>query len=594
MSIQKKLKIIFIRSELKSLLSLFFGILFMAIFEVVGISSIAPFMAMIVSPDIIHENAYLEFVYNAFNMESDTGFIALTGVMVIVMLLISNSYQAFMTWKLTYFARLQSHRLSVRLLQHYLRQPYSFHLSRNTSDLSKNILSEVGRGINGVILTGLQVFSKIIIAFFVLVLLLMVDIQIAIIAALLLGGAYSLIYRLVRKRLYNIGLSSTKVNFEAFKAVNEAISGVRDIILKGSGEEFVKRFSKPSELQAHYSAQNTIISLLPRYMIEVIVFSGILGVVISVAISGNDTKNIIPFMSLYALAGYRLLPALQQIYSGISNVRYNLPSLNIIIDDLFQAQDIVSIGVSHTTSLKFNDKLTIENVNFSYPGEKKFVLKGVNLEILKNTTVGLVGTTGSGKTTLVDIILGLFSQKSGNILVDNVKIDKKNISSWQKNVGYVPQSIYLIDDTIERNIAFAIPDDKINCNKIRVAAKMASLDIFVDSLPNKYQTYIGERGVRLSGGQRQRIGIARALYSDPEVLILDEATSSLDGITELAIMDAIHKLAHKKTIIMIAHRLSTVKECDNIFIINNGSVVDNGTYKQLVEGNKEFGRMVDI
>ena len=218
----------------------------------------------------------------------------------------------------------------------------------------------------------------------------------------------------------------------------------------------------------------------------------------------------------------------------------------------------------------------------------------MNLEILKNTTVGLVGTTGSGKTTLVDIILGLFSQKSGNILVDNVKIDKKNISSWQKNVGYVPQSIYLIDDTIERNIAFAIPDDKINCNKIRVAAKMASLDIFVDSLPNKYQTYIGERGVRLSGGQRQRIGIARALYSDPEVLILDEATSSLDGITELAIMDAIHKLAHKKTIIMIAHRLSTVKECDNIFIINNGSVVDNGTYKQLVEGNKEFGRMVDI
>jgi ABC-type multidrug transport system fused ATPase/permease subunit len=288
------------------------------------------------------------------------------------------------------------------------------------------------------------------------------------------------------------------------------------------------------------------------------------------------------------------MPALQQIYASSTQLKYNLPALDILVKDIASFDGEAQLLPKEATPLPFSKALVLKDIHFKYPNIDESVLKGLNLTIRPNTTVGFVGSTGSGKTTLVDIILGLLSPTQGKIFVDDVDITDKNISSWQANLGYVPQTIYLIDDTIARNIAFAVPDKDINMNRVAEAAKLAELDEFIQTLPQQFQTSVGERGVRLSGGQRQRIGIARALYHNPEVLILDEATSALDGITENVIMDAINNLSHKKTIMMIAHRLATVKECDVIYVMENGLFVDSGTYQELLENNEKFRKMANV
>ena len=371
------------------------------------------------------------------------------------------------------------------------------------------------------------------------------------------------------------------------------MSGIKDIKLHSSEGEFLKRFAVPSKKLQHYHAQKTIISFLPRYLFEVIAFGGIVGIIISLLSTNtlNNANTILPIISLYVMAGYRLMPALQQIYSGLSDIKFNHPAFEALVLDFSSSTNEKVEQIKHAT-IPFKDKFEISQLSFSYENSNTKTLDELNLIIYPNTTVGIVGSTGAGKTTLIDLILGLLAPESGSISLDGVEINKHNISAWQNIIGYVPQSIYLTDDTIEANIAFAKSRDEINIDKAIKAAKMANLHEFITtSLPEQYKTFIGERGVRLSGGQLQRIGIARALYHDPTVLVLDEATSSLDGITENAIMDAINNLSHEKTIIMIAHRLSTVKECDLIHFMSNGKIIESGTYQQLIASNKEFKKM---
>ena len=593
MNLRQKINLIFTKSELKKLILLFVGILFMGLFEVVGVTTIVPFIAVVVSPELVYENIYLSQVYNFFNFQSVNRFIVFLGMLLISTLLISNGFQAFMTWCITYFTNMQGSRLAVRLLENYLMQPYSFFLVRNSSDLGKNILSEVQRVTGGVIMRSLQVLSKIIIVLSLFCLLIFVNPIIAISAAIFLGGIYGLIYISVKLRLHNIGLATTKDNFEIFKATNEAMSGIKDIKLHGSEKMFVNRFLFPSRKLASYSAQNTLIASLPRYLLEVVAFGGVIAIIISlIAMNKGMNSSIIPVISLYVMASYRLMPAFQQIYSGLSGIKFDLPAFENIVREFSESNVDKKEQVSDSeTPILFNEKLQINKLDFTYESSEIPVLNKLDLTIYPNTTVGLVGLTGSGKTTLVDIILGLLTPKSGVILSDEVEIDSNNKSAWQKNIGYVPQSIFLTDDTIIRNIAFAVPDDEISIEKVEKAAKMANLHEFIITLPSQYNTLVGERGIRLSGGQRQRIGIARALYHNPKVLVLDEATSSLDGITENAIMDAIQNLSHKKTIIIIAHRLSTLIECDIIHMLANGKIIDSGTYTQLIKNNKEFRKM---
>jgi ABC-type multidrug transport system fused ATPase/permease subunit len=287
------------------------------------------------------------------------------------------------------------------------------------------------------------------------------------------------------------------------------------------------------------------------------------------------------------------MPALQQIYGSLANIKFHIPLLDMLVDEL-QETDLLNLSKNDLSAVDFHTKIQLKSISFQYANADLPTIDKLNMEIIPNTTIGIVGSTGSGKTTLVDIILGLLPIESGEMVADKVSINSSNIHNWQKNFGYVPQTIYLTDNTIAHNIAFSVSDQMINLNNVVEAAKLAELDEFVQTLPQKYNTYVGERGVRLSGGQRQRIGIARSLYNNPKILVLDEATSSLDGITENVVMDAIHNLAHKKTIIIIAHRLTTVEECDVIHMIDSGKITASGTYEELIGSNEQFRKMANV
>ncbi len=583
----------FTRKEIKRLILLFFATLVMGILEVIGVASIGPFMAVVSNPELIRTNKYLLLVYQYLGFSNEGHFLISLGCFVILTLTLANGYTALMHGLIRFFSHMQGHRLSMRLMQKYLAQPYIFYLNRNTADLGKNLLTEVSRCIGGVILPGIQSISKIVVTVFIFVFLLIIDPILAATVITVLGAAYWGIYKLLKKYLNRIGKLTSAAIFERYKLSNEAFSGIKELKLSGRESEFLRRFSIPSETYARYSAQSGIIGVLPKYAMETLAFGGIVAIVTYLITIGKNTGHIIPLLSLYALAGYRLMPALQQIYGGLTTIKYNLPALDIIAEDLSDEINGFVPQSRECVPLNFKYRLKLENLSFSYPNSKNPVLNSLNLEIAPNTTIGLIGTTGSGKTTLVDIILGLLSPESGKILVDDTEINKNNISAWQKNIGYVPQTIYLTDDTIARNIAFAIPDEEIDMDRVKESARLAELNVFIETLPKHYQTYVGEKGVRLSGGQRQRIGIARALYHNPKLLVMDEATSALDGITENVIMDAIHNLSGKKTIIMIAHRLSTVKECDVIYILEQGEIVDSGTYDELFANNEHFFKMVN-
>lgn len=592
----RKIRIIFTKSEFIKTFFILMGIILMGFIEVIGVSSVVPFIAIVSSPDIIYENIYLNSIYNFFDFQSKNEFMIFSGLVLISTLLISNLFQAFMTWVIVYFTNMQRHRIAFRMLDNYLRQPYKFFLTRNTSDLGKNIIVEINRATSGVIMNSLQVLSRIIVTVFIFSLLLFVDYKIALQSILLLGLSYAIIFIVIKKKVKILGQQSTFEHSRWFKATDEAFSGIKEIKLHRGYKKFSHQFIQPSLRLAGYDAKSKLFMLLPRFALEVIVFGGMVLLVLSIIAPNNPSygSNMLPLLSLYAIAGYRLLPALNQIYTGITAIKFHLPAFELIVNEaLNNVSNEKEYIQDQSPPLSFEDKLLVKDLSFSYEGSDKATLDNLNFKILPNHSIGIVGETGSGKTTLIDTILGLLDSYDGQILIDGIEINNKNVHLWQKNIGYVPQSIYLTDDTIAANIAFTIEQSQINIEQIIKVSKLASLHEFIMTLPEQYNTVVGQRGVRLSGGQRQRIGIARALYFNPKVLVLDEATSSLDTITENIIMEAVQGFSHKKTIIIIAHRLSTVKNCDIIYYMKNGRIIDRGNYQDLVESNKDFKKMAE-
>lgn len=585
--------ILFTSKEKRKILYLFIGMVLMGIIEVAGVASIGPFMAVVSDPDIIRENQNLTIIYTYFEYDSDNEFLVSLGLIVLLMLITSNAFTALITWRITLFVKMQNHYLSMKLMEKYLYQPYLYFLGKNSAELGKNILIEVGRSIEGVILPVMLTASKIVVTLCIVGFLVFIDPFIALAILLVLGGAYLIIFKLVKDRLSKIGKLTKEMILSRFKITNEAMSGIKDLKLRNNEEEFIRRFESPSEDLARFSSQSSLISTLPRYALEALAFGGIVSIIIVLIISGKKGNEVIPIISLYALAGYRLMPALQIIYAGVTGSRYNYPALRTLIDDLSRLKTYKDPELTSNQKCDFSKAIELRDISFSYPQSEKEIIDTFNLKIEKNTTIGIVGATGSGKTTLVDIILCLLRPHKGHIYIDEKKINNQNMISWQKNLGYVPQTIYLTDDTLENNIAFGIPEDEIDISKVKQAAKWAQLDKFINGLPEGYNTLVGERGVRLSGGQRQRIGIARALYHNPKVLVMDEATSSLDRITENIIIETINNFSHKKTIIMVAHRLATIKECDVIHIIDSGRVIDSGDYNSLLEKNPKFKKLAE-
>lgn len=593
MSVVKKLIIFFSRERLNQVIILFLGAIIMALIEVVGVASIIPFISAVTNPEIIQENKYLQSAYVFFEFNDSNQFIIGMGGLVLILLIIGNTFSAIMNWRIARFSQMQIHYISTKLLTQYLNQPYIFFLNHNSSDLSKNIHFEVQRCVGGIILPLMQALSRAVVTLLLIALLIIVDPIIAITVIFLLGSSYWIIYTFARKKLNSIGESSTKTVQRRFKIASEAMAGIKDIKLRNIEPDFISRFSYASKKNAEYATLSNVISATPRYALELIAFGGIISIMIFLVGSGQQGSEIIPRISLYALAGYRLMPALQQIYAALANIKFHLPLLNILVDEL-QETSLAGIVKNDLSSVNFHTKIQLKSISFQYANTNLPTIDKLNMEIIQNTTVGIVGVTGSGKTTLVDIILGLLPIESGEILADEVLINSSNVHNWQKNFGYVPQNIYLTDNTIAQNIAFSASEEMVDLDKVIEASKLARLDEFVQTLPEKYNTLVGERGVRLSGGQIQRIGIARSLYNNPKILVLDEASSSLDGITENVVMDAIHNLAHKKTIIIIAHRMASIKECDVIYMIDSGKITASGSYEELIENNKQFRKMANV
>ena len=587
------LKYLFKKKEKFQISLLLIGSIIMAFFEVVGVASILPFMSMVLDPDQISSNQILSFLYNFFNFDNVETFLFYSGIAVLVLLALSNFFSAFMYWAITYFSKMQGHIISMRLLKHYLSNNYLFFIERNSSDLGKNILSEIDRVVKGVVLQALQAISKAILTIVVLAFLIYINPIIAIVTILSIGGAYLFFYIITRSYLSRIGEKQSIALFHRFRTVDEAMMGIKDIKLKSLERNFIGRFRQPSIDNARFSAQSLVIAILPRYLLETVAFGGIISIILILLSNDVLISEIIPVLSLYAVAGYRLLPAVQNIYSAQSMIKYNHPALMIIINDLKEIEQAGKNKQSNKVSQKiiFDKKITLDNILYKYPKSKKNVIDGVSLSIKKNTSVGFVGSTGSGKTTLIDIILGLLNPMNGNIMIDDIVIDDNNLLSWQNKISFVPQMIFLIDESIRSNIAFGIEPNQIDQDKVVKAAKLANLDSFVNDLPEKYNTLVGENGVKLSGGQRQRIGIARALYNEPEVLVLDEATSALDGITENYVMEAIESLSKKLTLITVAHRISTIENCDMIYFLEDGKIKDYGTFSQLISKNAQFKKM---
>lgn len=571
--------------------------LLMALVEVLGIASIMPFMALVANPESLGTNKYLQGAYESTGAAGSNEFLIYLGIGVLGFLILSNAVSAFTMWLMLKFSNMRMHSLSERLLVKYLSQPYVFFLNRNTSELLKNVLPEVSRVVGGILIPAVQAFSRAIVVVFIVGLLLLVDPLLALSVVAVLGASYGLIYWLIRRRLAAIGRKSVEAATDRYRYAMEALGGIKDIKLFGRESAFVGRYSGPSRRAARYEAMGQAMALLPRYALEVIAFGGILVIVLYLLATRGEIGQVLPLIAVYAVAGYRLMPAMQQIFAASTQVRFNLPALDPLCKDLKDAptEQAYAIAKSDGIRLPFEHQIELTNVRFAYPGSTTAVLHGLNLTIRVNSTIGLVGMTGAGKTTIADIVLGLLSPDSGHLHVDGTDICGQAVRRWQANVGYVPQSIYLSDDTVASNIAFGVPEDQIDFVAVERAARAANLHEFVvSSLPRGYRTVVGERGIRLSGGQRQRIAIARAMYRNPGVLVLDEATSALDGITENVVMEAIGSLSRHKTIIVIAHRVTTLRECDMIYVLASGEVVASGSYEELLERNQQFRAMANV
>ena len=585
----KKLLFLLSSDERKSAGLLLIMIIIMALLDMIGVASILPFMAVLTDPSLIETNYILNTMFQKskiFGVETTQQFLVALGFLVFGLLVVSVSFKALTTYIQVRFVQMREYSIGKRLVEGYLNQSYSWFLSRHSADLGKIILSEVQQVIVNGMRPLMELIAKSMIAIALIALLFIVDPKLSLIVGSSLGGVYLIIFLFVRNYLNRIGKERLKKNQQRFTIVSEAFGAAKEVKVGGLEEKFIMSFSDSAKIFARTQASSQLISQLPRFILEVVAFGGILLLILYIMSQTNNFNTALPVLSLYVFAGYRLMPALQQIYGSFTQLSFIGPSLDKLHDDLKNLKPIDKIQDQDIS--KFNKTITLKNVEYNYPNASKTALKNISLKIPLKSTVGLVGATGSGKTTTADIILGLLEPQKGALEVDEKVITKQNVRSWQKSIGYVPQNIYLSDDTVTANIAFGVSPKDINHDRVEEVAKIAKLHGFITTeLPKKYQTTIGERGIRLSGGQLQRIGIARALYNNPQVLIFDEATSSLDNLTEKAVMEAVANVAKDITVILIAHRLNTVKNCDIIFKFDKGQLIEKGTFDEVIKNDKE-------
>jgi len=585
----KKLWFLLSKEERSETLVLLVMILIMSLLDVLGVASILPFITVLGSPELVDTNPVLSWAYNYFGFTAKSDFFFFLGGLVFFTLIFSLAWKTLTQYKLLSFVFMREHSIGVRMFEGYLNQPYAWFLDRNSSELGKNLLSELRELLSKMLLPTINVISQGAVSLLMLIMLLIVDYKLALTVAAVLGLFYGTIYKAISKLLKRMGSLRYDSNRERFKVATESLFAIKEVKISGVEELYIERFNSSAKEFAKNEAQLKTITALPRYALEAIAFGGMVLVLLSILDDKNGVSQVLPTVALYAFAGYRLLPAMQALYSNLTSLRFS----ETIINELYkEIAGLEKIDKKQYENISFSDKITLNNVSFNYPGINSNVLNNISLNIPVNSMVGFVGLTGSGKTTLIDIILGLLQPQKGSLMTDGVEINSNNIVNWQRKIGYVPQQISLIDASLAENIAFGVKKDEINMETVQNVSRIACLHDFVNNnLQDGYNSVIGERGVKLSGGQRQRVGIARALYYNPSILVLDEATSALDNTTERFVMDSIKKLGQEITIIIIAHRLSTIRDCDVIYHLDKGKIVSNGTYKELLDSDKKFFEM---
>jgi ABC-type multidrug transport system fused ATPase/permease subunit len=588
----RKLYALLSAGERRRFATLLGAIIVMGLFETLGVASILPFMHLVSNPGAIQEQGILREVYTRLRFTSPNAFLFATGAAVLVLITVSNLVRALTNWVQFSTVWSTAHGLSTRLLERYLAQPYAFFLGNNSSDLGKEVLLEVTELVKSVLVPLTDLVARLVVSLALLGLLLALDPVLALAVLGVLGAAYALVYVGFRRYLHRLGKDRYAAGRMRFKTASEALQGIKAVKVGGRERYFLQKFAAASEEFTSLQPRFQAVSRTPRYFVETIAFGGILVIVLYLLTTQRTLANVIPLLSLYALAGYRMLPAMQEIFASLSNLRYHVAVVDAIHDQFIRRTVPVALPPADAPPLPLREGIELDDLRFRYEGADAPTLQGVSLSIPRNASVAFVGPTGSGKSTLVDVIVGLLAPASGCVRVDGVPVTPENVRSWQAAIGYVPQEAMLFDDTVLRNIVFGVDDRAVDRARVERAARLARIhDFIVDELPEGYDTEVGERGIRLSGGQRQRLGLARALYREPSVLILDEATSALDGVTEKEVMEAIAGMRKQVTMIIVAHRLTTVRDCDRIYLLDRGSIADQGTYGELIAGNHLFRGM---
>ena len=565
-----------------------------ALFQALGVVSVLPFVELVMDPEAVQKNQLLNLAFVSLGFGSALSFTMAVGFAILGLLVAGNLVSALADWLKIRFVWQKSHRISSALLQTYLAMPYTYFLNKHSADLSKNIVFEVHQLTTELLMPLLQILTKGIMVVVILVLLFLVQPAAALGSALVFGSSYLIIFFFLQNALRERGITRLQENAGRFTVAGEALAGIKDIKALGREYEFFERFSRHSDRFSRYHVWTRVAMQAPRYLMEIVAFGGMIVIILLLLGLRQESTQIIPLVSFFALAGYRLMPAIQIVFQSASEIQFNRAILDTIVQDLRagSGRQADLLRGELITPLALRERISLEGVSFSYPYAEEAALKSISLEIPKGGFVGFAGPTGGGKTTLIDILIGLLTPQEGTMKVDGVEVNEGNIRNWQRNLGYVPQQIFLADDTITRNVAFGLPNERIDRAQVEQVCRIANLhDFIVQELPAGYDTVIGERGVRLSGGQRQRIGIARALYHNPEVLVLDEATNSLDGSTERAVLEAIEGVSRFKTIIVVAHRLSTIQQCDTIYFVEKGRVTAQGTYGNLLDASPKFRAM---
>ena len=592
----KKILYLLPKGDKYRLAGLLFMMLFAAILEVAGIGMIPAFVSIVADPQMVLKYEKIAWLLTLLNIDSSRELLIWGGSVLVVVFILKNVYIGLFYYVETRYAYSRFYRLSHRLMSSYMQAPYTFHLQRNTADLLRNSSQEVRLLIQQVIKPTLEIGKESVMVITIIAFLLYMEPVISLVVFIMLGTTVGIFLMTTQRKVKAYGREEQEHRRGLIKALNQGVGGIKDARVLNREAQFIEKFRYAAYRSSILLTRKFFLSKIPKPIVETIAVAGIMLIAVLMVAQGRPVTTIIPVLTLFVMATVRLMPAIQTITKSVTKLRYNLVVVDPLYNDITELAEYRKRFLADRKKqerLKLTDFIEIRDLHYSYPGSSEQALHGVSLTIPKGQSVAFTGPSGAGKTTIVDVLLGLLEPNRGEIEVDGKNI-QKHLSAWQRNIGYIPQFIYLSDETLRSNVAFGISDEEIDDQRVWQALKLAQFEEFVRNMPEGLDTVIGERGVRLSGGQRQRIGIARALYHDPQVLVMDEATSALDNVTEKQIIKAIEDLKGERTIITIAHRLTTVMNCDCIYYMKDGRIESSGTYDELINENDSFRVLANV